>query len=115
MRCMQYIFSISDSVVTGFCSGEGGADEDRKHVQHCLQGQTHTGSDAAGRRVRHGALHHRTAGGGETSSGGDGGRQRHDGRRPRPEISTGGGESPIMMQMGGGANLKVCPLHQTFD
>lgn len=73
-------------------SGEGGADEDGTDVQHCLQGQTHTGGGAAGRLVRRGALHHRAAGGGPTSSGGDGAGQRPDGIRPHPEISAGGGE-----------------------
>lgn len=83
----------------GFLSGQGGADEDRRHVQHRLQEQPHTGSDAGGRHLGCGALHHRTAGGGETSPGGDGGRQRHDGRRPHPETPAGGGESLLMMKM----------------
>lgn len=80
----------------GLHSGEGGADEDRGHVQRGLQGQTHAGSGAVGWLFRCGALHHRSAGGGKTSPGGDGGRQGLDGRRPHPEISTGGGESSVM-------------------
>ena len=87
----------ADCSVIGFCSGEGGADEDRGHVQRRLQGQTHTGHCGAGLLFYCGALHHRTTGGGQASSGGDGGRQGHDGRRPHPEIATCGGELVLKM------------------
>lgn len=68
-------------------------------MQHRVQGQTHAGGDAASRLFQGGALHHRAPGGGETPSGGDGRWQRHDGWRPHPEVSTGGGESHVMMKV----------------
>ena len=62
-------------------------------MQRGLQRETHTGSGPGSGGVGGGALHNNAPGGGESSCAGDGVGAGHDGRRPRREDTSRGGQS----------------------